>query len=126
MALLPITGGSTWALSYCLCCSFAHPSPDQSRPGGLLAPPPSNIGATWPPGVLSSSQQSHGGQSGPPPDPCAMLVSLAVVGRKELLSRTVNVRTRNAAPLGERSLQEVLGRLQELRDARVPNAEELF
>ncbi|XP_019332905.1 threonine--tRNA ligase, mitochondrial isoform X1 [Alligator mississippiensis] len=49
-----------------------------------------------------------------------------VVGRKELLSRTVNVRTRNAAPLGERSLQEVLGRLQELRDARVPNAEELF
>ncbi|XP_074836640.1 threonine--tRNA ligase, mitochondrial isoform X2 [Carettochelys insculpta] len=49
-----------------------------------------------------------------------------VVGRKELSTRTVNVRTRDARQHGERSLQEVLLRLQELRDARLRNAEELF
>uniref|UniRef100_A0A8C0GYE7 Threonine--tRNA ligase, mitochondrial n=1 Tax=Chelonoidis abingdonii TaxID=106734 RepID=A0A8C0GYE7_CHEAB len=49
-----------------------------------------------------------------------------VVGRKELSSRTVNVRTRDARQHGEHGLQEVLLRLRELRDARLRNAEELF
>lgn len=53
-------------------------------------------------------------------------VSLAVVGRKELSSRTVNVRTRDSRQHGQRGLQEVLLRLRELRDARLRNAEELF
>ncbi|XP_037738925.1 threonine--tRNA ligase, mitochondrial isoform X3 [Chelonia mydas] len=49
-----------------------------------------------------------------------------VVGRKELSSRTVNVRTRDSRQHGQRGLQEVLLRLRELRDARLRNAEELF
>uniref|UniRef100_A0A8D0G454 threonine--tRNA ligase n=1 Tax=Sphenodon punctatus TaxID=8508 RepID=A0A8D0G454_SPHPU len=49
-----------------------------------------------------------------------------VVGRKEMSNKTVNVRPRDTKQLGERDLQEVLHRLQELRDARVENAEEIF
>uniref|UniRef100_A0A674ILX7 threonine--tRNA ligase n=1 Tax=Terrapene triunguis TaxID=2587831 RepID=A0A674ILX7_9SAUR len=49
-----------------------------------------------------------------------------VVGRKELSSRTVNVRTRDSRQHGEHGLQEALLRLRELRDARLRNAEELF
>ncbi|XP_043358110.1 threonine--tRNA ligase, mitochondrial isoform X5 [Dermochelys coriacea] len=49
-----------------------------------------------------------------------------VVGRKELSSRTVNVRTRDSRQHGQHGLQEVLLRLRELRDARLRNAEELF
>lgn len=51
---------------------------------------------------------------------------LAVVGQKEQSNRTVNVRTRDNRRLGERDVAAAVGRLQELQDARVPNAEDLF
>ncbi|XP_042297149.1 threonine--tRNA ligase, mitochondrial [Sceloporus undulatus] len=49
-----------------------------------------------------------------------------VVGRKEMSNRTANIRSRNAHQHGERDLGEALRRLQELRDARARNAEELL
>ncbi|XP_016071061.1 PREDICTED: threonine--tRNA ligase, mitochondrial isoform X2 [Miniopterus natalensis] len=49
-----------------------------------------------------------------------------VVGQKEQSRRTVNVRTRDNRRLGERDLTEAVGRLQELQNSRVPNAEEIF
>ncbi|KAM9245008.1 threonine--tRNA ligase, mitochondrial isoform 2-T2 [Dugong dugon] len=49
-----------------------------------------------------------------------------VVGQKEQSRRTVNVRTRDNHRLGERSLTEAVGRLLELQNARVPNAEEML
>ncbi|XP_068778127.1 threonine--tRNA ligase, mitochondrial isoform X2 [Struthio camelus] len=49
-----------------------------------------------------------------------------VVGPKEQAHGTVSVRTRDNRQLGERELPEVLRRLRELRDARVPDAEERF
>lgn len=56
----------------------------------------------------------------PPPPP------LAVVGQKEQSNRTVNVRTRDNRRLGERDLAAAVGRLLELQNSRVPNAEEVF
>lgn len=49
-----------------------------------------------------------------------------VVGQKEQSNRTVNVRTRDNRRLGERDLTAAVGRLLELQNARVPNAEEMF
>ncbi|XP_068270589.1 threonine--tRNA ligase, mitochondrial [Nyctibius grandis] len=49
-----------------------------------------------------------------------------VVGRRERARGTVSVRTRDNRQLGERDLRRVLQRLRELRDARVPDAEERF
>ncbi|XP_053133345.1 threonine--tRNA ligase, mitochondrial isoform X2 [Hemicordylus capensis] len=49
-----------------------------------------------------------------------------VVGRQEMSNRTVNVRSRDTRQHGQKDLPEALHRLQELRDARVRNAEELF
>nr|KAF6316651.1 threonyl-tRNA synthetase 2, mitochondrial [Pipistrellus kuhlii] len=49
-----------------------------------------------------------------------------VVGQKEQSNRTVNVRTRDNHRLGERDLTAAVGRLLELQNARVPNAEEMF
>ncbi|XP_006902270.1 PREDICTED: threonine--tRNA ligase, mitochondrial isoform X1 [Elephantulus edwardii] len=49
-----------------------------------------------------------------------------VVGQKEQSKRTVNIRTRDNRRLGERSLTEAVGRLLELQNTRVPNAEEMF
>nr|KAF6291827.1 threonyl-tRNA synthetase 2, mitochondrial [Myotis myotis] len=49
-----------------------------------------------------------------------------VVGQKEQSNRTVNVRTRDNRRLGERDLTEAVGRLLELQNTRVPNAEEIF
>ncbi|XP_027987427.1 threonine--tRNA ligase, mitochondrial [Eptesicus fuscus] len=49
-----------------------------------------------------------------------------VVGQKEQSSRTVNVRTRDNRRLGERDLAAAVGRLLELQNSRVPNAEEVF
>ncbi|XP_036981555.2 threonine--tRNA ligase, mitochondrial isoform X2 [Artibeus jamaicensis] len=49
-----------------------------------------------------------------------------VVGPKEQSKRTVNIRTRDNRRLGERDLEEAVGRLLELQNARVPNAEEIF
>ncbi|XP_064330910.1 threonine--tRNA ligase, mitochondrial isoform X2 [Phalacrocorax carbo] len=49
-----------------------------------------------------------------------------VVGRRERERGTVSVRTRDNRQLGERDLRWVLRRLRELRDARVPDAEERF
>lgn len=61
----------------------------------------------------------------PPPTPKPHCPP-AVVGRREQEHGTVSIRTRDNRQLGEHSLGRVLQRLQELRDARVPNAEELF
>ncbi|XP_070253685.1 threonine--tRNA ligase, mitochondrial isoform X2 [Myotis yumanensis] len=49
-----------------------------------------------------------------------------VVGQKEQSNRTVNIRTRDNRRLGERDLTEAVGRLLELQNSRVPNAEEIF
>uniref|UniRef100_A0A8C6XXS2 threonine--tRNA ligase n=1 Tax=Naja naja TaxID=35670 RepID=A0A8C6XXS2_NAJNA len=49
-----------------------------------------------------------------------------VVGRKEVTHRTVNVRSRDNHRHGERDLQQVQLRLQELQETRVRNAEEIF
>ncbi|XP_065509654.1 threonine--tRNA ligase, mitochondrial isoform X4 [Caloenas nicobarica] len=49
-----------------------------------------------------------------------------VVGPRERSRGTVSVRTRDNRHRGERELRPALRRLQELRDTRVPNAEELF
>ncbi|XP_042640499.1 threonine--tRNA ligase, mitochondrial isoform X2 [Tyto alba] len=49
-----------------------------------------------------------------------------VVGRQERARGTVSVRTRDNRLLGERDLRRVLQRLRELRDARVPDAEQRF
>ncbi|XP_025941562.1 threonine--tRNA ligase, mitochondrial [Apteryx rowi] len=49
-----------------------------------------------------------------------------VVGPKEQAGGTVSVRTRDNRQLGERQLPELLRRLRELRDARLPDAEERF
>ncbi|XP_006861434.1 PREDICTED: threonine--tRNA ligase, mitochondrial [Chrysochloris asiatica] len=49
-----------------------------------------------------------------------------VVGQKEQSRRTVNIRTRENRLLGERNLTEAVGRLLELQNTRVPNAEEIF
>ncbi|XP_074709364.1 threonine--tRNA ligase, mitochondrial isoform X2 [Strix uralensis] len=49
-----------------------------------------------------------------------------VVGRRERARGTVSIRTRDNRQLGERDLRRALQRLRELRDARVPDAEEQF
>lgn len=54
-----------------------------------------------------------------------VLVS-AVVGEKEKTSNTVNVRTRDNKVHGERSVDECVQRLKELRSCRSRNAEEEF
>ncbi|KAG8560349.1 hypothetical protein GDO81_014936 [Engystomops pustulosus] len=51
---------------------------------------------------------------------------ILVVGEKEKQNNTVNVRTRDSKQHGERSLEELMERLSELRDHRVHNAEEIF
>ncbi|KAM4690908.1 threonine--tRNA ligase, mitochondrial [Rhinophrynus dorsalis] len=51
---------------------------------------------------------------------------ILVVGEKEKQNNTVNVRTRDNKQHGERDLGELVRRLTELRDSRVPNAEEIF
>ncbi|XP_069734474.1 LOW QUALITY PROTEIN: threonine--tRNA ligase, mitochondrial [Phaenicophaeus curvirostris] len=49
-----------------------------------------------------------------------------VVGQRERTRGTVSIRTRDNRQLGERELLWTLRRLQELRDARVPDAEQRF
>ncbi|XP_068946195.1 threonine--tRNA ligase, mitochondrial isoform X2 [Petaurus breviceps papuanus] len=49
-----------------------------------------------------------------------------VVGPREQSQRTVSIRTRDGRQLGERGITEAVGRLRELQDARVCNAEEIF
>ncbi|XP_072500800.1 threonine--tRNA ligase, mitochondrial isoform X1 [Notamacropus eugenii] len=49
-----------------------------------------------------------------------------VVGPREQSQRTVSIRTRDGLQLGERDVTEAIGRLRELQDARVHNAEEIF
>uniref|UniRef100_A0A8C5J1H6 Threonine--tRNA ligase, mitochondrial n=1 Tax=Junco hyemalis TaxID=40217 RepID=A0A8C5J1H6_JUNHY len=49
-----------------------------------------------------------------------------VVGRRERQRGTVSVRSRENRQLGELELPRVLQRLQELRDSRVPDAEQRF
>lgn len=51
---------------------------------------------------------------------------LAVVGEKEKLTNSVNVRTRDNKVHGELSVAEVLARLTLLKDSRCRNAEEEF
>lgn len=52
--------------------------------------------------------------------------SVEVVGEKEKTSETVNVRTRDNKVHGERSVQDCMKRLQELKAARSLMAEEEF
>ncbi|KAF6293876.1 threonyl-tRNA synthetase 2, mitochondrial [Rhinolophus ferrumequinum] len=49
-----------------------------------------------------------------------------VVGQREQSKKTVNIRTRDNRRLGERDLTEAVGRLLELQNSRVPDAEEIF
>ncbi|NXD46388.1 SYTC protein, partial [Copsychus sechellarum] len=51
---------------------------------------------------------------------------LAVVGRRERERGTVSVRSRENRQLGELELPRLLQRLRELRDSRVPDAEQRF
>lgn len=51
---------------------------------------------------------------------------LAVVGEKEKLTNSVNVRTRDNRVHGELSVAEVLARLVLLKQSRCRNAEEEF
>ncbi|MEE6491304.1 hypothetical protein FKM82_016171 [Ascaphus truei] len=51
---------------------------------------------------------------------------ILVVGEKEKENKTVNVRTRDNKQHGEHQLTELIGRLTELRDSRVRDAEEMF
>lgn len=56
----------------------------------------------------------------------AVVCSLAVVGEKEKMTNSVNVRTRDNKIHGELSAAEVLARLTLLKQSRCPNAEEEF
>lgn len=61
--------------------------------------------------------------------PCQAVVScciLAVVGEKEKMTNSVNVRTRDNKVHGELSVVEVLARLTLLKQSRCKNAEEEF
>lgn len=51
---------------------------------------------------------------------------LAVVGEKEKMTNSVNVRTRDNKVHGELSVEEVLARLTLLKQSRCRNAEEVF
>lgn len=51
---------------------------------------------------------------------------LAVVGEKEMMTNSVNVRTRDNKVHGELSVEEVLARLTLLKQSRCRNAEEVF
>lgn len=57
---------------------------------------------------------------------CPFVFFLAVVGEKEKLTNSVNVRTRDNKVHGELSVAEVLARLTLLKDSRCRNAEEEF
>lgn len=49
-----------------------------------------------------------------------------MVGEKEKTSNTVNVRTRDNKVHGERSVEECIQRLMQLKNSRSRNAEEEF
>ncbi|KAM4013442.1 threonine--tRNA ligase, mitochondrial [Anomaloglossus baeobatrachus] len=51
---------------------------------------------------------------------------ILVVGEKEKQNNSVNVRTRDGKQHGERSVEDLIVRMAELRDSRVKNAEEIF
>lgn len=53
-------------------------------------------------------------------------MSVKVVGEKEKTSNTVNVRTRDNKVHGERTLEECIQRLKQLKSSRSKNAEEEF
>lgn len=57
---------------------------------------------------------------------CFVLCVLAVVGEKEKLTNSVNLRTRDNKVHGELSVSEVLTRLTLLKESRCRNAEEEF
>lgn len=52
------------------------------------------------------------------------ILSLAVVGEKEVANRTVNVRTRDNKVHGEFSIDNVLAKFQELAEQRILKSEE--
>lgn len=54
------------------------------------------------------------------------MLSLAVVGEKEKMTNSVNVRTRDNKVHGELTVPEVLARLSLLKQSRCRNAEEVF
>ncbi|XP_073423324.1 threonine--tRNA ligase, mitochondrial isoform X1 [Dendrobates tinctorius] len=51
---------------------------------------------------------------------------ILVVGEKEKQNNSVNVRTRDSKQHGERSVEDLIMRLTQLRDCRVKNAEDIF
>ncbi|CAF94519.1 unnamed protein product, partial [Tetraodon nigroviridis] len=51
---------------------------------------------------------------------------ILVVGEKEKTSNTVNVRTRDNKVHGERTVEECIQRLKQLKNSRSRNAEEEF
>ncbi|XP_019616961.1 PREDICTED: threonine--tRNA ligase, cytoplasmic-like [Branchiostoma belcheri] len=51
---------------------------------------------------------------------------IMVVGKKEVESGTVNVRTRDNKVHGERSVEDVILRFRKLQNERVKNSEETF
>ena len=57
---------------------------------------------------------------------CFLDCFLTVVGDKEKVNETVNVRTRDNKVHGERSVEATIERLQELKRTRVKQAEEDF
>lgn len=59
-------------------------------------------------------------------DRVELLCSLAVVGEKEKMTNSVNVRTRDNKIHGELPAAEVLARLTLLKQSRCRNAEEEF
>ncbi|NWS91930.1 SYTM protein, partial [Toxostoma redivivum] len=79
-------------------------------PSSTLGTPRPELGVLW-----------LGGACAPPDSRVP-----AVVGRRERDRGTVSVRTRENRQLGELELPRVLQRLQELRDSRVPDAEQRF
>lgn len=54
------------------------------------------------------------------------MVMLAVVGEKEQTNKTVNVRTRDGTVHGEHPLDELVPRLQRLRDTRAADDSKEF
>ncbi|KAK2518156.1 hypothetical protein Q9233_012667 [Columba guinea] len=87
----------------------------------LLAVLAESCGGRWP--LWLSPLQVMVIPQSPEVEPYAREV---MVGPRERSRGTVSVRTRDNRHRGERELRPALRRLQELRDTRVPNAEELF
>ena len=61
-----------------------------------------------------------------PDNPQSLVSYVLVVGEKEKASGTVNIRTRDNKVHGERTVEETVERLQQLKRSRSKQAEEEF